>query len=62
MNTYRPLLTEAGYWVVGWWINDIWQAPVWGAFATESEAAFYTYSLAKMELDDWRGRPIKPEA
>jgi hypothetical protein len=50
MNTYRAIPTESGHWVVGWWINGIWRGPVWGAFDTEAEAAFYAYSLARMEF------------
>jgi hypothetical protein len=54
MNIYRPLQTEAGHWVVGWWADGVWQGPVWGAFATEAEAAFCTYDLARMQIEDWR--------
>jgi hypothetical protein len=54
MNIYRPLQTESGHWVVGWWVDDIWQRPVWGAFATEAEAAFCVYTMARMQVEDWR--------
>ena len=49
MNTYRPIETACGHWVVGWWIDGIWVAPVWGNFDTEAEAAFYAYNLALAE-------------
>ena len=54
MNTYHALEIDDGRWVVGWWVNAVWQGPVWGKCSTEAEAAFYTYTLALMEIQDWK--------
>ena len=59
MNTYRAVETVEGQWVVIWWCHGIWQAPVWGTFPTEAEAAFHAYSLTLMEWREAQRHPAK---
>jgi hypothetical protein len=49
MNTYRAIPLAAKKWAIEWSMANVVQGLVFGAFDTESEAAFNAYELARME-------------